>query len=127
MKKAIEETKKITNEAGDIRVSEKIIASVAKTAVVEVEGVIGIADEELKINSIIDKYLNMNKKGEAGIKVDVKDNAELSLEIHVVLKYGANLIDIAKNIQEKVKDAVESIVGMHVIDVDVHVDEIETE
>ena len=127
MKKAIEETKKITNEAGDIRVSEKVIASVAKTAVVEVEGVIGIADEELKINSIIDKYLNMNKKGEAGIKVDVKDNAELSLEIHVVLKYGANLIDIAKNIQEKVKDAVESIVGMHVIDVDVHVDEIETE
>lgn len=127
MKKAIEETKKITNEAGDIRVSEKVIASVAKTAVVEVEGVVGIADEELKINSIIDKYLNMNKKGEAGIKVDVKDNAELSLEIHVVLKYGANLIDIAKNIQEKVKDAVESIVGMHVIDVDVHVDEIETE
>lgn len=127
MKKAIEETKKITNEAGDIRVSEKVIASVAKTAVVEVEGVVGIADEELKINSIIDKYLNMNKRGEAGIKVDVKDNAELSLEIHVVLKYGANLIDIAKNIQEKVKDAVESIVGMHVIDVDVHVDEIETE
>ena len=126
MKKIIEETKKITNEAGDIKVSEKVIASVAKTAVLEVEGVKGIADEEAKINSIIDKYLNV-KKGEAGIKVDVKDNAELSLEIHVVLKYGTNLIDIAKNIQEKVKDAVESIVGMHVMDVDVHVDEIETE
>ena len=127
MKKPIEENNQITNEAGEIRVSEKVIASVAKTAVIEVEGVVGIAGENDKINTMLDKFLNTNKKGVTGIIVDIKENNELSVEIHVVLKYGANLIHIAKNIQEKVKDAVESMVGMPVMDIDVHVDEIVTE
>ena len=127
MKKPNDENKQITNEAGEIRVSEKVIASVARTAVVEVDGVVGIAGENDKINTVLDKFLNTNKKGVTGIIVDIKENNELSVEIHVVLKYGANLIDIAKNIQEKAKDAIESMVGMPVMDIDVHVDEIVTE
>lgn len=127
MKKDIEETKKFENETGDVTVSESVIATVVKNTVVEIEGVKSIVGEEPVGNSVIEIISNKTKKKEKGIKVDIKGKAELAIEIAVVLKYGTNVIEVAKNIQEKVKETVESLIGMHVKDIDVLVDQIAAE
>ena len=124
MKKEIEGTKKIENEAGNVTVSENVIASVVKNTVMEIEGVKNIAGEEPHPNSVIELISSKTKIKEKGIRVDVNGNDELTIEISVILKYGTNVIDVAKVIQEKVKDTVEEVVGMHVKDIDVFVDEI---
>ena len=124
MKKEIEETKKFENETGDVTVSESVISTVVKNTVMEIEGVKNIVGEEPHGNSVIEIISNKTKKKEKGIKVDIKGKSELVIEIAVVLKYGTNVIDVAKNIQEKVKDTVEEVIGMHVKDIDILVDEI---
>ena len=127
MKKEIEEIKKIQNESGDVTVSENVIATVVKNTVSEIEGVKAIIGEEPVGNSVIEIISSKTKKKEKGIKVDIKGKAELAIEIYVVLKYGTNVIEVAKNIQEKVKETVESVIGMHVKDIDVFVDRIDAE
>jgi len=127
MKKDIEETKKFENETGDVTVSESVIATVVKNTVVEIEGVKSIVGEEPVGNSVIEIISNKTKKKEKGIKVDIKGKGELVIEISVILKYGTNVIEVAKNIQEKVKETVESLIGMHVKDIDVLVDQISAE
>lgn len=127
MKKDIEETKKFENESGNVTVSENVIATVVKNTVAEIEGVKSIVGDEPAGNSVIEIISNKTKIKEKGIKVDTKGKDELAIEISVILKYGTNVIEVAKVIQEKVKETVESVVGMHVKDIDVYVDQIAKE
>ena len=124
MKKYEEENNVVEIQAGDVTVSESVIASIAKNAIMEVEGVHSVMGDEQQVtsNKFIDLISNKATGKDKGIKVDTKDNKELSIEVFVVLNYGTNLINVSKKIQEKVKDAVESIVGMHVVDVDVYIE-----
>ena len=52
---------------------------------------------------------------------------ELSLEISVVLDYGSNVISVSTAVQEKVKDAIENMIGIKVKNIDVLVEEIYVE
>lgn len=123
MKKYEEENNVVEIEAGDVTVSESVIASIAKNAIMEVEGVHSVmGDEQPEPKKIFDLISSKATGKDKGIKVVTKDNKELSIEVFVVLNYGTNLINVSKKIQEKVKDAVESIVGMHVVDVDVYIE-----
>ena len=123
MKKYEEENNVVEIEAGDVTVSESVVASIAKNAIMEDEGVHSVmGDEQVPSNKFFDLISNKATGKDKGIKVVTKDNKELSIEVFVVLNYGTNLINVSKKIQEKVKDAVESIVGMHVVDVDVYIE-----
>ena len=130
MKKFVEENDNIVIEAGEVKVSETVVASIAKNALMEVEGVYGVIGDEAEAKEGVAKFLDMisNKATgkDKGIKVYTKDN-ELYLEIFVILNYGTNLINVSKKIQEQVKEAVESIVGLHVVDVDIYIEGVHAE
>ncbi|MBE7020930.1 MAG: Asp23/Gls24 family envelope stress response protein [Ruminococcaceae bacterium] len=130
MKKFEEEKNNVVIEAGEVKVSENVVASIAKNALMEVEGVYGLIgdDAEAKegVAKILDAISNKATGKDKGIKVYTKDN-ELYLEIFVILNYGTNLINVSRKIQEQVKDAVESIVGLHVVDVDIYIEGVHAE
>ena len=55
-----------------------------------------------------------------GVKVEV-GTEEAKVDLHIVVRYGKRIPDVAWEIQDKVKKAVEQMTGLKVLQVNVHV------
>lgn len=113
-------TIQLENDKGEIVISNDVIGVIAGLAAVEVDGVASMAGEITK--ELISK---LSKKALAnGVKVDITEGS-VSLAMSVNLKYGFNVMDVSKKVQEKVKGAVENMTGLTVTDINVRVAGIE--
>ena len=113
-------TIQLQNDKGEIVISNDVIGVIAGLAAVEVDGVVSMAGEITK--ELISK---LSKKALAnGVKVDITEGS-VSLAMSVNLKYGFNVMDVSKKVQEKVKGAVENMTGLTVTDINVRVAGIE--
>lgn len=113
-------TIQLENDKGEIVISNDVIGVIAGLAAVEVDGVVSMAGEITK--ELISK---LSKKALAnGVKVDITEGS-VSLAMSVNLKYGFNVMDVSKKVQEKVKGAVENMTGLTVTDINVRVAGIE--
>ena len=116
----IEEINEI--EENGIKIADDVVATIAGKADSEVEGVYsmfgGFAGG---ISEVFGK-----KSYTKGIKVD---NAEKSLKIdvNIIVEYGARIPDVAYEIQNRVKKAVENMTGLKVEEVNVHVQGVNTD
>lgn len=103
-------------ENGSIHISEDVIASIAALAANDVEGVCGLS---ANIGSDLAELLGVKNLGK-GIKLSFNDDA-ISIDCYVVALYGYSVIEIAKNVQDKVTTAVESMTGQKVRSVNVDI------
>jgi uncharacterized alkaline shock family protein YloU len=55
-----------------------------------------------------------------GVKVEVGEK-EAAIDLFTVVHYGVRIPDVALEIQQKVKEAVERMTGLKVVEVNVHV------
>lgn len=108
-------------EDGTLLISEEVICTIAAAAVMEVEGV---ASLNTNIGSDLAEILGVKSLGKS-IKLTVEEN-NVTMECSVMLLYGYDVIEVAKNIQQSVKNAVESMTGFHVQRVDVSVNAVTT-
>ncbi|MBR3132513.1 MAG: Asp23/Gls24 family envelope stress response protein [Clostridia bacterium] len=97
-----------------IRIANDVIAVIAGKAATEVPGVFGMAGG-LGISEVFGKK-NMSK----GIKVEAGEK-ETRIDVHIIVDYGVRIPDIAFEIQNRVKKAVETMTGLTVVEVNVHV------
>jgi uncharacterized alkaline shock family protein YloU len=99
-----------------IRISDEVIATIAGIAAAEVEGVTsmsgGLADG---IAGMLGKK-NLGK----GVKVELGEK-QAEIELSAVVEYGCKIHIVAKEIQKKVREAVEDMTGLKVTGVDVNV------
>ena len=115
-------TIKMNNDQGEVVIMDEVIAVVAGLAAVEIDGVASMAGNATK--ELISK---LGKKLLAkGVKVDVLEGV-VSVAIAINLKYGYNVMDVCKKVQDKVKATVESMTGLTVADVNVRVAGVELE
>ena len=69
----------------------------------------------------------MGKKNlSKGIKVEVGDK-EAKIDVNIIVEYGTRIPDVAYEIQNRVKKAVENMTGLKVEEVNVHVQGVNTE
>ena len=99
------------NDEG-IKISNDVVASIAGVAVSEVPGVYGMAGG---ITEIFGK-----KSLTKGIKVDVGEK-ETKIDVNIIVEYGVRIPDVAFQIQNRVKKAVETMTGLNVANVNIHV------
>lgn len=104
-------------ENGSIQISEDVVASVTGMAVLEVEGVCGLSSS---IGTDIAEMLGM-KTLSKGIRLSTTETGALRIDCDVVSKFGQNIFELAKNVQENVKSSVESVTGLRVAEVNVTV------
>lgn len=104
-------------ENGSIQISEDVVASVTGMAVLEVEGVCGLSSS---IGTDIAEMLGM-KTLSKGVRLSTTETGALRIDCDVVSKFGQNIFELAKNVQENVKSSVESVTGLRVADVNVTV------
>ncbi len=105
-----------TQEFGTINISEEVISAIAALAIADVEGVSGLASG---IGSDIAELVG-KKSLSKGIKLTLEEQT-VRMDCFVVLLYGYTIPEVAKNIQDSVSAAVESMTGLTVTEVNVNV------
>lgn len=106
----------LSSELGNIRISDNITAKVAGLAAVEVEGVAGMSGG---VGGGITEVFS-RKNIARGVKVEAGEQEAL-INLYVVMNYGVLIANVAKEVQQKVKEAVETITGLKVKEVNVFV------
>lgn len=113
----------VKEEENGIEISTDVIAVIAGVAVSEVQGVAGMAGGFAGgISEVFSGKKNMAK----GIKVD-KTEATAKIDVNIIVEYGSRIPDVAFDIQNRVKTAVEGMTGLKVVAVNVHVQGVNTE
>jgi len=105
-------TQKTEKIAGEIKKEEK---KEEKVKAKEILGEVNIVPE------VIAGTLLGTKELEKGINVDLRENKEVSTTISVILEYGSIIIDVAKEIQKKVKGELETKTGLKVTGINVNI------
>ena len=109
----IEET---TNKTGTISYANDVIAIIAGLAATEIAGISGMSGG---ITSGIAEMLG-RKNLTKGVKVEV-GTEETAIDLNVIVDYGVQIHKVAFDVQENVKKAVETMTGLHVVEVNVYV------
>lgn len=103
-------------EVNGIKIAEDVVAKIAGIAASEVKGVFsmngGIAGG---ISEMFGK-----KSFSKGVKAQVTEK-DTTLDLFIIVEYGTRIPDIAWEIQNKVKTAVENMTGLKVLEVNIHV------
>ena len=68
----------------------------------------------------ISEVLSGKKNLSKGIKVDINEK-EAKIDVNIIVEYGIRIPDVAFEIQNRVKKAVETMTGLKVLSVNVHV------
>ncbi|NLY73896.1 MAG: Asp23/Gls24 family envelope stress response protein [Firmicutes bacterium] len=107
-------------ESGSIRIASEVVKIIAGLAATEVKGVAGMS------GGMVDGFAELLKKKNLakGVKVEVGEK-QAAIDLFVVVEYGAKIPEIAYQIQEKVKKAIESMTGLEVVEVNVHIQGVE--
>ncbi len=105
-----------------IKISDEVVSVIAGMAVSEVSGVASMAGGFAGgISEVLSGKKNLSK----GIKVEVGEK-ETKIDVNIIVEYGVRIPDIAFDIQNRVKKAVENMTGLKVLEVNVHVQGVNT-
>lgn len=119
----LELKEEIKAENEGIQISEDVVAVISGVAVSEVQGVAGMAGGFAGgISEVFSGKKNLAK----GIKVDITEK-KAKIDVNIIVEYGSRIPDVAFEIQKRVKTAVESMTGLKVDEVNVHVQGVDTD
>ena len=109
-------TIKTDENLGEIKIADEVVAIIAALAATEVEGVASMAGNIT--NELIGKLgmKNLSK----GVKVDVLEGI-VTVSLALNLKYNYSIVEVSARVQEKVKNAIENMTGLEVIDVNIRI------
>ena len=113
--KELEVKETVEVEGNDsVKIANEAVATYAGIAVSEVSGVYGMAGG-FALSAISGK-----KNYTKGIKVDVGEK-NAKIDVNIIVEYGARIPEVAFEIQSRVKRSVETMTGLKVLEVNVHV------
>ena len=105
------------NEHQDgIRIADDVIRCIAVLAATDIEGVAGMAGSAT--NDIIARL--GGKSLEKGVKMAMEDG-EVKLTLSIIVKYGCNIPDVSRRVQDRVRTTIENMTGYTVSEIDVHI------
>ncbi len=107
----------LNEEEDNINIAEEVITTIAGIAVSEISGVAEMAGG---IAGGITEVLSGNKNLSKGIKAETDGN-NVKIDVNIIVNYGVRIPDVAFDIQNKVKQSVETMTGLKVNEVNVHV------
>ena len=130
-KKEIKEVESLVETNGEvalenntnIKIADDVISVIAGVAVSEVPGV---AQMSGGFAGGISEVLSGKKNLAKGIKVETGEK-ETKIDVNIIVEYGVRIPDVAFEIQNKVKKAVENMTGLKVVEVNVHIQGVSTD
>jgi uncharacterized alkaline shock family protein YloU len=104
------------NEKGSIKIADDVVGVIAGLAATEVEGVAGMSGGIVGGIAEILGRKNLSK----GVKVEVGEK-EAAVDLYMIVNYGVRIPEVAWNVQENVKKAIENMTGLSVVEVNIHI------
>ena len=101
---------------GTIRIADEVVSIIAGLAATEIEGIAGMS------GGLVGGIAEMlgRKNFSKGVKVEVGER-EAAIDLYIIVKYGSRIPDVALAAQENIKQAIENMTGLSVVEVNVHV------
>ena len=109
---------KIKTQAGTIEITNDVIATVVGGAATDVFGIVGMASKKQikdNINEIL-KRENYSK----GVVIRQEENG-IAVDVYTIVSYGTKISEVSRNVQEKVKYNLETMLGVTANSVNVFV------
>ncbi|WP_122646178.1 Asp23/Gls24 family envelope stress response protein [Enterococcus mediterraneensis] len=100
---------KIKTASGTIEITNDVIATVVGGAATDVFGIVGMASKKQikdNINEILKKE-NYSK----GVVVRQEENG-IAVDVYTIVSYGTKISEVSRNVQEKVKYNLETMLGV---------------
>ena len=101
-------------DMGTIQISEDVVASIAINAATEVDGVGGF------MNANMSDIMGGKKLTARGVRVEMCGE-DLAVNLYIIVRYGNNIGEVAKKVQQVVYTALEGMTGFKVSAVNVHI------
>ena len=101
---------------GAIKIANEVVSIIAGLAATEIDGIAGMS------GGVVGGIAEMlgRKNFSKGVKVEVGER-EAAVDLSIIVRYGARIPDVALSAQENVKKAIETMTGLSVVEVNVHV------
>ena len=117
------EVENAEGQVSSIQIADDVVSVIAGKAVSEAPGVYAMAGGFAGgITEVLSGKKNLSK----GIKVEVGEK-ETKIDVNIIVEYGTRIPDVAFDIQNRVKSAVEGMTGLKVVAVNVHVQGVNTQ
>ena len=109
-------------DLGSVQVHKKVFAEIISSAMDEIEGV------RLVPKNLGNKLVEMfGQKDFPGIDIKVEEGHDVTLDLQVVVHYGMNIPDAARQVQRVIKSAIDKTLDINLKDINVNVQGIERE
>jgi uncharacterized alkaline shock family protein YloU len=102
---------------GQVRIADDVVAVIAGIAATETDGIAGMS------GGVTEGFTRRvtGKNVTRGVSVEVGE-LEAAIDLRVIVQYGAKIHEVSRQLQYNVKQAVESMTGLNVIEVNVKVE-----
>lgn len=109
----------VSTDLGIITINPEVIAKYAGSVAVECFGIVGMAAVNMK-----DGLVRLLKKESLthGIQIEISDDNNITLDFHVIVSYGVNILSVSDNLINNVKYRVEGFTGMTVGKINIFVE-----
>lgn len=108
----------LSNEYGNINVSDDVVAVLAGSAALECYGLVGMASRKQLKDGITELLGRENLS--RGVEVRREPN-ELHIDLHIIVSYGTKISEVAHIVQNRVKYVLSEVVGLQVDAVNIFV------
>ena len=101
---------------GCVKIADEVVSIIAGLAATEIDGIAGMSGGLVGGIAEVLGRKNFSK----GVKVEVGEK-EAAIDLYIIVKYGVRIPDVALAAQENIKRAIETMTGLSVVEVNVHV------
>ena len=110
---------RMQNENGRIRLTNEVFTNITGAVATSCYGVKGMA-----FRSMADGLVHLLKRESMakGVKVYYNEDGSVSIELHIIVENGVNLMAVCRSIMSEVRYVVSKTTGVEVASVDVCVD-----
>ncbi|MGG1637921.1 hypothetical protein BK120_14645 [Paenibacillus sp. FSL A5-0031] len=104
-------------QTGLIRISDDVVATIAGLAALETPGIAAMSGG---ISEGLAKRLS-GKNVQKGVSVEV-GTTEAAIDLRIIVHYGIPIQEVCRQLQLNVRESVENMTGLHVVEVNVKVE-----
>ena len=104
---------------GEVQIANEVVAIIAGIAATEVDGVAAMAGDIQK--ELVSK-LGM-KVLSKGVRIAFEDSG-IRVDLSIILEYGCSIPEVTAAVQERVKNSIETMTGLKVVDVNIRVSDV---
>lgn len=111
---------------GTTTIADNVVSTIAGIAVRETDGVYSVGKGASRaLGSVRDRVAGSSDPGR-GVKVEVGEK-QTAIDVDVVVDYGVPILETAKSLRANVTDALETMTGLEVVEININVLDVHVE